>query len=163
MTQTTLSADASSLPTKTFKVGDISEASGGAPVCKFYSFEQYSTPLPVVPAKHKTIGSRVSKFEQNEERRKAMEEARSWVADEFYSEDGDTVRTLRLRKGWSQSRLAEALSTSQPHIARIEKGTENLTIETCRKLCQALEIDFNTLDLALGQQERITHSKVKSK
>lgn len=78
-----------------------------------------------------------------------------------YGEDGDTVRTLRLRKGWSQARLAAELGTSQSHIARIERGTENLTIETCRKLSRALRIDLNTLDRALKRQETIAQGQQK--
>ena len=71
------------------------------------------------------------------------------------------MRTLRLRKGWSQSRLAKALETSQSHVARIERGTENLTIETCRKISKALEIDMNTLDQALKRQEAIAQAQQK--
>ena len=100
----------------------------------------------------------MNEWEQDEEWHAAMAEARHWVAEQFYAEDGNTVRSLRLRKGWSQSRLAEALGTSQSHIARIERGTENLALETCRKLCNALGIDMNTLDLALKNQEAIARA-----
>ena len=71
------------------------------------------------------------------------------------------MRAFRLRKGWSQTRLAEELSTSQSHVARIERGTENLTIETCRKLSTVLGIDLNTLDQALKRQEAIAQAKQK--
>jgi transcriptional regulator with XRE-family HTH domain len=103
----------------------------------------------------------VSEWEKDDKRRAAIEDARRWAADTFHSEDGDTVRTLRLRRGWSQVRLAEELGTSQSHIARIERGTENLAIETCRKLAHALEIDLNTLDQALKRQESIAQAKQK--
>jgi transcriptional regulator with XRE-family HTH domain len=66
---------------------------------------------------------------------------------------------LRLRKGWSQARLAAEIGTSQPHVARIERGTENLAIGTCRKLCAALDIDLNTLDRALRRQEKIAQTR----
>jgi len=88
-----------------------------------------------------------------------LEEGRRWVARTFYGEEGDTVRTLRLRKGWSQTRLAEALGTSQSHVARIERGTENLTIETCRKLGMVLDVDMNTLDAMLRRQEVLARAK----
>lgn len=102
-----------------------------------------------------------AEWEQDPKGHAALEEGRQWVADAFYGEDGNTVRTLRLRKGWSQTRLAEELSTSQSHVARIERGTENLTIETCRKLSRALGIDLNTLDQALKHQEAIAQAKQK--
>lgn len=103
----------------------------------------------------------MGEWEQDDRRRAALEAGRQWVADAFYSEDGDTVRTLRLHKGWSQARLATELGTSQSHIARIERGTENLTIETCRKLSRALGIDLNTLDQALRRQEAIAQVQRK--
>ena len=126
--------------------------------CQILFFEDYTTPPPPAPARHQTLEQLMNEWEQDEEWHAAMAEARHWVAEQFYAEDGDTVRSLRLRKGWSQSRLAEALGTSQSHIARIERGTENLALETCRKLCNALGIDMNTLDLALKNQEAIARA-----
>ncbi len=167
MTQHTQSLSASSVPTKTFEKvfsqpGTATETRSRTQ-CKVFTFEQYIVPLSTVPAKHTAIGDLVGQWEQNGKRRAALEEARCWAADAFHADDGDTVRTLRLRKGWSQTRLAEALSTSQSHVARIERGTENLAIETCRKLCKALEIDMTTLDMALNRQEAIIREKGKTK
>jgi len=71
------------------------------------------------------------------------------------------VHTLRLRKGWSQARLAAELGTSQSYIARIERGKENLTVKTCRKLSWALGIDLNTLDQMLRRQEAIAQAQRK--
>ncbi|WP_197491417.1 helix-turn-helix domain-containing protein [Methylomonas methanica] len=113
------------------------------------------------PAHHKTIDQLVDKWSKDEKRREALQQARHWVADKFHGEDGETVRTLRLKKGWSQVQLATELSTSQSHIARIERGTENLAIETCRKLCVVLGVDMNTLDAALHRQEALVKTKVK--
>ncbi len=98
---------------------------------------------------------------KDDSRRKAIEEARQWVGNTFHGEDGDTVRTLRLRKGWSQTQLAEAIGTSQSHVARIERGDQNLAIQTCRRLSDVLGIDMNTLDLALRQQEKLALAKVE--
>jgi transcriptional regulator with XRE-family HTH domain len=100
-------------------------------------------------------------WEKDESRRKAMEEARQWVGESFHGEDGDTVRTLRLRKGWSQTQLAEAIGSCQSHVARIERGDQNLAIQTCRRLSDVLGIDMNTLDRALRQQETLALAKVE--
>lgn len=167
MKQTTPSASVSSTPTKTFdrvfsRPGTITEPTSRTR-CQIFAFDLYTTPQPNVPVKHTAIGDLMSQWEKDGKRRTALSDARRWVADAFHSEDGDTVRTLRLRKGWSQSRLAEALSTSQSHIARIERGTENLAIETCRRLCKALEVDLNALDQALKRQEAIAQEKAKSR
>lgn len=164
MTQATPLASASSAPTKSFEKvfglpGTTVETTSRTR-CQVFSFESY-TPSPQVPVKHKAVSQLVSEWEKDDKRRAAIEDARRWAADTFHSEDGDTVRTLRLRRGWSQVRLAEELGTSQSHIARIERGTENLAIETCRKLAHALEIDLNTLDQALKRQESIAQAKQK--
>ncbi|WP_293652901.1 helix-turn-helix domain-containing protein [Thiolapillus sp.] len=162
MMQSTPSASASSAPTKSFErvFGDSGTATSRTR-CQVFAFEAYTTPSPQAPAKHSSISQLSAEWEGDAKGRAALEEGRQWVADTFYGEDGDTVRTLRLRKGWSQARLAEALATSQPHIARIERGRENLTIETCRKLTRALEIDLNTLDQALKRQEAIAQARQK--
>ncbi|WP_133510301.1 helix-turn-helix domain-containing protein [Candidatus Thiosymbion oneisti] len=165
MMQATRSAGASSAPIRRFEKvfappGTTVEATSRIQ-CQVFIFEDYTAFQPQVPAKHTAISQLVGKWEQDGQRRAALEEGRRWVADTFYGEDGDTVRTLRLRKGWSQARLAAELRTSQSHIARIERGTENLTIETCRKLSRALGIDLNTLDQALKRQEAIAQAQRK--
>jgi len=91
-----------------------------------------------------------------------MEDARRWLADEFHGDDGITLRTLRMRKGLSQLQLATAIGTSQPHIARIEGGADNLNIDTCRRIASVLEVDMNSLDQALRQQQKITEAKSRS-
>ena len=112
-----------------------------------------------IPPNCRPISEVAAECAQDEQRRQMLAEARQWFADTFHSQDGDTVRALRLRRGWSQSQLAEAIKTSQSHVARIERGTENVTIQTCRRLCAALDIDMNTLDQALRRQEVIAQSK----
>ena len=165
MTTTTPSASASSAPTKSFEKvvgqpGTTTETTSRTR-CQVFTFEAYAAPQPQALAKHTSIRELMGQWEQDQEKRIALEEGRRWIADTFYGEDGDTVRTLRLGKGWSQTRLAEALGTSQSHVARIERGTENLTIETCRKLATALDIDMNTLDQVLKRQEAIAQAEQK--
>jgi ribosome-binding protein aMBF1 (putative translation factor) len=160
MTTATQSLSASSGPTKGFEriFGDAGQATS-CNACQVYSIEDFAPAPAEAPPRHSTIDALVSEWEQDEGGRAALVEGRKWVADAFFAEEGDTVRSLRLRKGWSQTRLAEELATSQSHVARIERGTENLTIETCRKLARALEIDLNTLDQALVRQEAIARAK----
>lgn len=101
----------------------------------------------------------LKRWNANTARAEARAEARKWFAESFYANDGITIRTLRLKKGWSQMTLAEQIGTSQPHVVRIERGTENLTLNTCRRLCSALGIDMNTLDTALRRQESLMAEK----
>lgn len=165
MTASTPSLSASSVPTKSFE--EVVSPPGAIPStktttrthCQVFAFQDYSLLPPPIPARHTTIRDLVGQWEQDPNKRSMLEEGRRWVARTFYGEEGDTVRTLRLRKGWSQTRLAEALGTSQSHVARIERGTENLTIETCRKLGMVLDVDMNTLDAMLRRQEVLARAK----
>lgn len=163
MTAATRSPSASALPTgafeQIFSPPGFATETGSRDDARVYNFEQYATPAVPTPEKHTSIGDLVTKWDKDEKRRAAMEEARRWAADTLHGEDGDTLRTLRLRKGWSQVQLAERLSTSQSHVARMERGTENLAISTCRRLCEVFGIDMNTLDRVLVRQEAIARER----
>ena len=166
MTLTMNSPDASSPLTKTSERpvlvhGAVSEATSLASQCTVFWIDDHAIRREETPPRHVAVGEMVAEWEKDEKRRKAIAEARGWVANTFHAEDGDTVRTLRLRKGRSQIQLAKELGTSQSHVARIERGTENLTIETCRRLCSVLGIDMNTLDRALRRQEAIAQAKAQ--
>jgi predicted transcriptional regulator len=50
----------------------------------------------------------------------------------------ELIHDLRKSKQMSQKELGEAIGVSQPYIAKIEDGEENLTIETVVKLLSAL-------------------------
>lgn len=167
MTQIMTSPVASSRPTKTYSKtvsasgAEAAVATSDAQSCVVLSLEAHPKLQVTVPAKHRRMGDIAKAWEKDESRRKAMEEARQWVGETFHGDDGDTVRTLRLRKGWSQTQLAEAIGTSQSHVARIERGDQNLAIQTCRRLSNVLGIDMNTLDLALRQQEKLALAKAE--
>lgn len=111
-------------------------------------------PKPVIPPQgFVSIDDLVSEWEARPD--SDLRSARRWVRDTFYARDGETLRTLRLERGFSQAQLAEILDTSQSHIARIERGTQNIAIQTARKLAKALGVDLTRLDAALECQERI--------
>lgn len=164
MTLTTSLPVASSPPIRTFErkilaAGVAPETTSDVLRCPVINIADHSRKQIEVPPKHRPIGEVAAEWARDEKRRQALAEARQWVADTFHGQDGDTVRTLRLRRGWSQSRLAEAIGSSQSHVARIERGTENLAMQTCRRLCEVLEIDMNTLDQALRRQEIMARAK----
>ena len=62
---------------------------------------------------------------------------------------------LRRSSKMSQKELAKAIGVSQPHIAKIENGEENLTIETIVKLLCALNIC-----LRISPEHRQKHAPV---
>lgn len=156
--------NASSTPIKTFNekiVGTAATATTNKAKATVFNIEACFKEV-VTPAKYTSIDDLVSEWSQDADMRKALEDARQWYAEQYHAEDGVTVRNMRLKKGWSQTQLAEALGSSQSHVARIERGTENVSIETCRKLCTALDIDMNALDAALKTQETL-HKQSQAK
>ena len=52
----------------------------------------------------------------------------------------ELIYNLRQSRKMSQNELAKAIGVSQPYIAKIEDGEENLTIETIVKLLSALNV-----------------------
>ncbi|MDP1697907.1 MAG: helix-turn-helix transcriptional regulator [Xanthomonadaceae bacterium] len=165
MTKAIRLPSASSAPTKSFErteEGITLLTSSVCEPCQVFSFGDYMPSAEPAPHRHVSIGGLVSKWAVHPLRRDAMEKARRWLADELHGGDAITLRTLRLRKGLSQQQLANAIGTSQPHIARIEGGADNLNIDTCRRIGRVLEVDMNSLDHALRQQQKINKAKSSS-
>lgn len=165
MTQTPTLPNASSLPTQLSEfiwvqdsASPVETSTEPLPPAVVISLDDHRE-LAEAPSEYTALADFVANLESNVERRQLLERARRWSEQELYQEESDTIRTLRLRKGWSQARLAEEIGTSQSHVARIERGTENIYIETCRRLCRALDIDMNTLDQALQRQELAATSR----
>ena len=63
---------------------------------------------------------------------------------------GSTVRAARRRAGMSQVELAELTGSSQPSVARLEKGLVSPTVITLDRIARALDtelvIDFEPQD-----------------
>jgi len=154
MKQTIHSCSASSTPTGTFekRIGTSSgsASSSGDSTVVIGTFD--GGDASPAPAGFTNIDDLVAEFEKDPEAQAALAEGRKWVVETYY-DDFETISAIRLKKGWSQTHLAEVMGTSQSHIARIEKGRDNLTLKTLRGLCKALDIDMNTLDAALYRQE----------
>lgn len=151
------SRNASSAPTrhfeKVFAEPGVATTSTSVVPCVVVSIDQYTEAKDDAPPPFRTIGTLVDEWSKDPKRGALLAQARQWVAQTSAVIDGDTVRSLRLRKGWSQTQLADAIASRQSHVARIESGTVQVTIDTCRRLCEALGIDMNTLDAALRHQE----------
>lgn len=79
---------------------------------------------------------------------KAPAHIREWMEDAEFQQaileeeliNRVALRVLRVRRkrGLSQSELADAISTHQPAIARIESGEANITLRTLAQLSLAL-------------------------
>lgn len=60
-------------------------------------------------------------------------------------ECGKLVRKLRLDKGWSQEKLAEASKLDRTYIGGVERGERNISIVNLEKIAVAFEVPITQL------------------
>jgi DNA-binding XRE family transcriptional regulator len=94
------------------------------------------------------IDAVVARSDADVYRQKYLEAARRQIATELAPQVAG-LSTLRLRRGWSQKRLADEIGTSQSHIARMELGREDILLSTARRLAKALDVTIEEIDAAI--------------
>lgn len=55
---------------------------------------------------------------------------------------GRRIKEIRKSKGFSQEKLAEKAETSPNYLSRMERGTENPTLDMLIKLTSALDVEM---------------------
>jgi transcriptional regulator with XRE-family HTH domain len=65
---------------------------------------------------------------------------------------GERLRTVRLRRGYSQSQLADILGTDRMHISHFETGQRLPSFDTLGRLIGALNV---SADFLLGFTDRM--------
>lgn len=58
---------------------------------------------------------------------------------------GDNIRTHRRQLGWSQIKLAEKADLHHNYIGDIERGEENVSVDTLMRIAKALGIPLEGL------------------
>ena len=53
-----------------------------------------------------------------------------------------TIINQRVKRGWSQTKLAEAVGSRQPVISRLERGEGNPSLSTLHKIAKALDLSL---------------------
>jgi UDP-N-acetylglucosamine 1-carboxyvinyltransferase len=66
------------------------------------------------------------------------------VTEDYLARIGNLIRDARRHRGWTQTQLAEVLSTSQSAVNRIEKGHQNLTLDMVARIGAALDSEIVT-------------------
>lgn len=69
---------------------------------------------------------------------------------------GERIRHYRNLRGLTQEQLAEALETQGTYIGRVERGEQNLQLQTLEKIADALHIDVYAL---FEQSDSFEHLK----
>lgn len=83
--------------------------------------------------------------------RPALSKIRQTKADHRFKLDGClTPAYLRMKKGWSQTKLAKKLETSQSAVARLEAGLEKPSFDKLIKLQAVLDVQYDQLIEAIS-------------
>ena len=60
-------------------------------------------------------------------------------------EIGATIRTLRLKRHWSQDVFADRSGLNRAHVGEIERGESNVTIQTLKIVADTLGVRIHDL------------------
>lgn len=60
---------------------------------------------------------------------------------EFQKQVGRRIAQLRRDAGLTQAKLAELLGMAVPNVQRIERGAQNITVQTVARLAAALHVE----------------------
>jgi DNA-binding XRE family transcriptional regulator len=107
---------------------------------------------PIIFDKAKAVQAPTTAPEEQERDpkvRAGIARARARLAEDLPIER-KSIAYFRLRLGMSQKQLADAIGTSQPHIARIEAGRDNVLLKTANSLARALNTTLGEVNQALG-------------
>jgi ribosome-binding protein aMBF1 (putative translation factor) len=96
-------------------------------------------PLPLPNTQ--SLSSVLARYSGDPQKAKYMEEARKKIAQTVYQDEPSTLSALRLSKGLSQMQLAALAGTTQPYIARVERGQADPGTDMIARIASALDVD----------------------
>jgi ribosome-binding protein aMBF1 (putative translation factor) len=76
---------------------------------------------------------------------KAFKNSAIKVEYEALGPEYEVVKTIikaRMKRGWSQTELANAIGSRQPVISRLERGDGNPSIQTLSRVAKALDLSL---------------------
>ena len=74
---------------------------------------------------------------------------------------GRRIRELRKAKGLSLAQLAERADLNDKHLGLVERGDENLTLKSIRKIAAALDVPIADLFPSDQDDERVVRERVR--
>lgn len=152
----TTTASSSSAPVKIITVS--AGTWGGITV---YSGDKFFEPTAqLIVASGTPIAKRIALLEKDARKKAALERARSRLGN-VVSNEGVTLTSLRLKKGMSQTALADAIGSKQSYVARIEKNRTDLRSSTIDKLSVILGEDRAIIMSALETGWKLNEEKGK--
>lgn len=94
---------------------------------------------PFLPDEFEDIDDVIAEAERDPKRAAYLQQARQRLV-ELEPDRIKGLAALRLRRGWSQARLASEIGTCPSNIARLESGREEIEMKTARRLGLALGV-----------------------
>ena len=76
---------------------------------------------------------------------KALKDPVAKAEYEALGPEYEVVKTIikeRIKRGWSQTELAEAIGSRQPVISRLERGDSNPSLQTLSRIAKALDLSL---------------------
>ena len=76
---------------------------------------------------------------------KALKDPATKAEYEALGPEYEVVKTIikeRVKRGWSQTELAEAIGSRQPVISRLERGDSNPSLQTLSRIAKALDLSL---------------------
>lgn len=65
--------------------------------------------------------------------------------DNILARIGQTIRKLRLEKGWSQEKLAEVSRVDRSYLGKVERGVINISVLTLCDIAKALDKEIKEI------------------
>lgn len=138
------------LPTESLPTGATSSPKSNPPG-HIYTFE-FSAPRPIPLVGSVSAEALVKEAEADTHKAAYLQQARQRLAATLYAGEPETLSALRLAAGYSQAQLADKAATSQPHIARIERGQTDPGTDTIARIATALGVDEMRVFRAIRKQ-----------
>lgn len=70
---------------------------------------------------------------------------------------GNRIKALRKTKNLTQEQLADQIGISRQRYARIEKGTNNISLDILSKIAKALDITVNDITKVLDETPVVSY------
>jgi len=86
-------------------------------------------------------------YEKLRDKYKIEVQKKEVIIDPICKKIGDNIKKIRKKNGLTQTRFAKKLNISQQLVSRIEKGHENPSVITLKKIASALSIQIDELIL----------------
>ncbi len=137
-------------PTKEFlTIGKVSSPTTGPAEVIYREFNpQRPIPLPNTVS----LESVIKENDADPKKAKYLSDARKKLSGTLYADEPETLSALRLASGLSQMQLSKMVETSQPHLARIERGQNDPGTELIARIANALNVDDAAVFRAIRNQ-----------